>query len=417
MTKITTIWGGIWQSTLLAAFNEYFFDEFELTSITSMSDDWRTTWELIRNFKSEFGIHLPPPWDLRKCFYSSSKSKYIDYFKNILENVFSSSEQIVNLTIRDLFKLSTEELFENLWKVIKSKYSEAPVIFDSGFSEEITKDVKLFLNNNCWELLEYLEGKLWKYMDFKLPLPKSIKWHKFWNILMASIYYNLWDYNKMVSIMRNFLKVKWKVIPVTIEKAFIKATLENGEVVETQDNISNDADYTSKIVSIWLMDCSKNATQQKEVKNAIINTDYIIITPWDLFTSIISNFIIGWVKESIQKSKAKIIYVCNNTNKWWETFWFKIIDFVNNIEKYLWKSIDYFVCNDKEIVLQWFELEKFKSNVSVQWWDFLYLTDKQRVEIENKWIKVVSWDLIDRDMFYKHDKKNVVNLIKSIVYK
>ena len=101
--KITTIWWWNGQSIILSAFNKYLPQEFEISSIVSMSDDWRTTWRLIRDFDNSFWIHLPPPWDLRRCFYTSSKSKYIYFFKHLLENIFVSNKNISDLTIKDLY--------------------------------------------------------------------------------------------------------------------------------------------------------------------------------------------------------------------------------------------------------------------------------------------------------------------------
>ena len=163
------------------------------------------------------------------------------------------------------------------------------------------------------------------------------------------------------------------------------------------------------------MECSKNAKHTLKVHNAIVNTNYLIIAPWDLFTSTISNFIIGWVKESIKISKAKIILIWNNTNKWWETTGFRVMDFINQIEKYLWKQIDIFITNDREIILDPIELEKFQTNVSVQGWSFLFLTPEEKQILQNRNTKVITWDLIDKNVYYKHDKKNISKIIYNII--
>jgi 2-phospho-L-lactate transferase/gluconeogenesis factor (CofD/UPF0052 family) len=63
------------------------------------------------------------------------------------------------------------------------------------------------------------------------------------------------------------------------------------------------------------MEDSKHAYQHKDVFKAIKKADYIVITPGDLFTSIISNFVIGGVKEVIKKTDARIIFIGNSTNK------------------------------------------------------------------------------------------------------
>ena len=108
--KITTIRWGNWQSNILDWMNKAFWDKIEISSIVSMSDDWRTTWELMRLFDSELGLHLPPPWDLRRCLFSLSKSKYKDYFKLVFEYTFLNEWDISDFTIFDLFSQVHKEI-------------------------------------------------------------------------------------------------------------------------------------------------------------------------------------------------------------------------------------------------------------------------------------------------------------------
>jgi len=60
------------------------------------------------------------------------------------------------------------------------------------------------------------------------------------NLLMANLYYNLdKDYHSMLILMHRLLEVRAEIIPVTTKKAYIRAILGNGDIIETQDRISN----------------------------------------------------------------------------------------------------------------------------------------------------------------------------------
>lgn len=400
MKNIVTIWWWNWQSNLLSGLLEWFNKEVNISSIVSMSDDWRTTWNLIKAFDSELNTHLPPPWDLRRCLFSLSNSQYRDYFELVFEYTFLNEEQIKNLTILDLFKQINKELlfFWKWW--------------------ELKNELKKFIDFSEWNLYEYVNNKCSEIFDFKLPLNIKLKWHKFWNILMASIFYNFdKDYEKMIDFMHNILEVDWEVIPVTTKRAFIRAVLWNGDIIESQDRISNVADYNSWIADLELMDCSTWAIANKKAHEEIIKADYIIIWPGDLFTSIISNFIIWWVKESIKQTNAKIIFIWNSTNKWWETTWLTQLDFINKIERFLWKRIDYFVLNNKKPTLSDEEKDIFKSHISVKWWDYLFLSSWEKDELERRKIKVLEADLLSQNSFYKHSKEKITNVLKSIILK
>lgn len=244
-----------------------------------------------------------------------------------------------------------------------------------------------------------------------------MKGHKFGNILMASLYFNMEkDYDKMLDFMHKILKVKSNVIPVTTKKAFIRAVLGNWEIVETQDKISNEADYNSWIADLELMDSSVDAEHHKEVSKAVKNADFIIIWPGDLFTSIISNFIISGVSKSIRETEAKIIYIGNNTNKWGETMWLTQLDFVNKIERFLWKRIDYFIANNKKPLLSECELQAFKNDISVKGWDYLFVSPWEKKELARRKINLVEADLLDEKSFYKHSKVKLLDVLEKIFF-
>jgi uncharacterized cofD-like protein len=152
------------------------------------------------------------------------------------------------------------------------------------------------------------------------------------------------------------------------------------------------------------------------VHNAIINADYIVVWPGDLFTSIISNFIIWWVKDSIIDSNAKVIYIWNSTNKWWETTWLTQLDFVNKIERFLGKKIDYFILNNKKLDLTDAELEEFKNDISIKWWDYLFLSKWEKEELIKRKIKVIEKDLLWKKSFYKHSKKKIVKVLENVFF-
>lgn len=375
--KIVTIWGGNGQSNLLDALYQYGSKELEISSIVSMSDDGRTTGELMRKFQDELGIHLPPPGDLRRCLFMMSGSLKRDEFQQYLETVIERDFQISELSIRDYFTMV-------------------------GAGEDFLQHVA-----QAW-------GK--RILKFTLPLRSSIKWHKVGNMLMANLYYNLdQDYHKMLDVMHDLLDVQAQIIPVTTKKAYIKAVLWNGQVIETQDRISNVASYTSGIADLQLMEDSKHAYQHKDVFKAIKKADYIVITPGDLFTSIISNFVIGGVKEVIKKTDARIIFIGNSTNKWGETQWLTCLDFINKIERFLGRRLDMFVCNNQKLELSKAAKEKFMNHQSIKWGDFLYLSDGEKSELERRQIQYIEASLLDSESLYKHDKKKLVEVLEKII--
>ena len=372
MTKIVTIWWGNGQSHLLDALYKYGDKSLEISSIVSMSDDGRTTGRLMKKFHDALGMHLPPTGDLRRCLFMMSSSPDREIFQTCFEMQISTDTYISDLNIRDYF-------------------------------DSVGMD-------------EYVIDRFKKYFHLTLPIHSSAQGHKVGNLLMANLYYNSdKNYDTMLSIMHEALEVQADIIPVTTSKAQIRAILWNGEMIETQDRISNVAEYSAGISDLELMDCSSDAIHHSKVEQVISEADYIVIGPGDLYTSIISNFIIGWVCEALQKSKAHVIYIWNSTNKWWETMWLSHLDCLNKIEMFLWKRIDSFVVNSYKPQLSEQQKKSFQENNSVKWWDYLFLSQREKSELTRRNITLYEAPLLDEMSLYKHDKHNIVTLLHSII--
>jgi uncharacterized cofD-like protein len=87
---------------------------------------------------------------------------------------------------------------------------------------------------------------------------------------------------------------------------------------------------------------------KRKVIDEIEKADVIIMGPGDLYSSIIPSLLVGGISEAIKKSKAKRIYICNIMTKLGETNNFSVLDFANEIEKYLGEKLNYVIYNTEK---------------------------------------------------------------------
>ncbi len=372
--KIVTIGGGNGHSNILGAIQKSFVQHVELSAIVSMSDDGRTTGRLMRYFHDEMGIHFPPPGDVRRCLYFLSGSAMRPEFEKYFETMLMEDVPMNSRTLG-----------------------------------EIAKSIGAY---------DFLNQLNFQYFDVTLPLDGSLDGHKFGNIFMGYLFHHFGDdYNKMVDFMHDFLKVGSKVIPVTTDSAYIQAILDNGNIIERQDNISNNLGYTGRIVKLELMPDSVTAKQNKSVAHAITSADYIIIAPGDIYTSTISNLIIGGVADLIKNySHAKIIFIANNTNKGGEASGYSVHDFVTEIEKYLGKNIDILIANNHKIKLSEQDEDRFKNDISVKGGDYIFVTDAEKTEFKNRGMSIIEDDILDRKSLYKHDQAQIAKILEEGIF-
>lgn len=372
--KIVTIGGWNGHSHILWAIQKSFVEHIQLSAIVSMSDDGRTTGRLMRFFESELSIHFPPPGDVRRCLYFLSGSAMRKQFEKYFETVLTEDAPISSRTLG-----------------------------------EIAKSIGAY---------DFLNRLQFPYFETRLPLEDSLDGHKFGNILMGFLFHHFDNnYQKMVDEMHKILKVRSTVIPVTTDSAYIEAKLDNWQIIQRQDNISNNIDYHGRITELSLMNNSKDAQHSKKVAEVITCAEYIILTPGDLYTSTISNLIIGGVADLIQHyCSAKIIFIANSTNKGGEASGYQIMDFVNEIEKYLKRPIDILIANNSQISLSENDKKRFKNDISVKGGDYIFLNDTTRKFLKNRGTIIIEDDILDKKSLYKHDQSKIAEILEEIIF-
>lgn len=179
--------------------------------------------------------------------------------------------------------------------------------------------------------------------------------HNFGNIFLSALEKVTSNYDEVIDTASYVLKIKGKVIPITLSKSNLCAEYENGTIVEGEGNIDENSSEKSRIKRAFLdpeIEPNESAVQRLQ------DSDMIIIGPGDLYTSIIPVLLVKGIKEIMQQSKAKIVYVMNLMTKSGQTGDYKATDHIADLSQYLGKIPDVVIVNDGEIphdILQWYQ--------------------------------------------------------------
>ena len=172
----------------------------------------------------------------------------------------------------------------------------------------------------------------------------TLEGHTFGNIFLAALEKVTGDFAEGVEIASEILKVKGSVVPITKDKAELSVALSDGTIILGEHNIDETNLGNLVIDEVFY----KNKVNLNEkARQAIINADYIILGPGDVYTSLIPNFIVEGFKDAVMESKAKVILPINLTNKQGHTMRWKASDYVYNLEKYFGKSVDFILINNE----------------------------------------------------------------------
>jgi len=188
--------------------------------------------------------------------------------------------------------------------------------------------------------------KLFNFRFGNEEFPGGHKGHRFGNIFLAGLEHLLGDYEKTLDIVHDFLEVKGKCLPATIEKTHVFAVLENGEIIEGEDEIDvpKKHDGNLKIKEIFL---KPEVTAYQPALDVVKQADLIVISPGDLYSSILPCFLPKGMSDAIKESKGKKIFISPAMTKFGETNNFSLLDFVNEVEKHLGCNLDYVIYNSE----------------------------------------------------------------------
>ncbi len=198
----------------------------------------------------------------------------------------------------------------------------------------------------CLVALSNSSDILRKLMNYRFE-KGGLKGHNFGNLFLSALEKITGKFSLGVEEATRILNVTHKVLPVSEEKMTLYIKLNNGKTIKGEKQLDhNKLVRKFGIKEIYLK--PKVKAYEKAIK-AIEKANFIIIGPGDHYGSILPNLLIRKISQAIQKSKAKVIYVCNLTNKKGQTEGFDLNDYVNFINEYIGKNrIDYVVYNIKK---------------------------------------------------------------------
>ncbi|MBI2051670.1 YvcK family protein [Candidatus Roizmanbacteria bacterium] len=162
--------------------------------------------------------------------------------------------------------------------------------------------------------------------------------HTFGNIFLSALEKTTGSMKKAITEVGKILRIRGQVIPVTFSKADLCVELIDGKIIVGETHIDV-VEKKEKRVPIRRAFLDPKVEANPDAILAIQKADFILIGPGDLYTSIIPNLLVHGIKDSIQKSKAKKIYVLNLMTKYGQTTRYTASDHIRDLEKYTGRQI------------------------------------------------------------------------------
>lgn len=185
-----------------------------------------------------------------------------------------------------------------------------------------------------------------------------LKGHAIGNLLESRLQKLYQGQDRGIDATRALFRVKAHLTPVSLTPLQLSATTSKGNEINGEDLIDTRGEKKNfnpqdKISRIYF---DTTADPNPKALEAISNADKIIISPGDLYTSILPHLLVKGVAETIIQSKAKLVFVLNLMTKRGETDSYNASDFLRSFLFYLGSvgRLNYLIVNnvefDKEIL-------------------------------------------------------------------
>ena len=153
------------------------------------------------------------------------------------------------------------------------------------------------------------------------------------------------DFMQAVKALEESVEAVGHAYPATLDVTDLCAELDNGQIVKTEAAIDKpNYDLSIKIKKVWL---EPKGEIYFGAKQAIEAADYVVFSPGSLYTSVIATILPAGMKETIGRSKAKLIFAMGDAyirNS--ETGPTTVSGVIKTLEQYLPRSLDLTVFNN-----------------------------------------------------------------------
>jgi uncharacterized cofD-like protein len=172
----------------------------------------------------------------------------------------------------------------------------------------------------------------------------TLKGHTFGNLFLTALEKMTGNFAEAVETASEVLDIDGHVVPITLDNVRLSIEWPDGTKVRGEGNIDVMAFAEDKGRPTLHLD--PHAAINPEAAEAIRDSDLVVLSAGDIYTSVGSSLAVSGVTEALQTTKAPIAYICNLVTKPGQTDGFTVSGHAAEIERLAGADlIDYVIYN------------------------------------------------------------------------
>lgn len=234
----------------------------------------------------------------------------------------------------------------------------------------------------------------------------------FGNVFLMALSKVLGSQEAAIARAGEILRIKGRVLPVTLQKVDLVAKYEDGSEVVGEHGI-DEPEHDGKLKVTQLLVRPKGEVYAK-AKEAMAAADVMVLGPGDVYTSVLAVVVVDEVAKLLREAKAKLVYVMNLMTRFGQTDGFTAADHVREIEKYVGRKMDKIVVNNAPLPTE--IIEKYQAEKAMPVRDDL--RDDSRVVradlLSPVEVKREAGDTLRRSLL-RHDPEKLAQVVVNLM--
>ena len=168
----------------------------------------------------------------------------------------------------------------------------------------------------------------------------SLQGHSFGNLFIMAMTAITGDFEHALRESGRVLAVRGQIVPSTLESVTLCA-LSGEEVLVGESSVPTAKGPISQVFLV-----PEHPPLNPEAELALLNAEMVVVGPGSLYTSLLPNLLVDGMVETLRRSPALKVYVCNVATQAGETANFTVHDHLEVLDQYVGPGLfDYVVAN------------------------------------------------------------------------
>lgn len=253
---------------------------------------------------------------------------------------------------------------------------------------------------DCLAALSDNESELTRLLQYRFKRGKELSGHTFGNLLIATLTEMEGDFGQALRVINRLLSLSGHVYPATAQPVNLVVTKEGGVEVMGEEELRE----APGAVEALRIEPSAPAGLP-EVAAALAEADVVVLGPGSLYSSTIPPVLVPSIRDALNRSGAKLVYVANIMTEVGETDGYDAFQHVEALQRHGVRAPDVVLVNSAPI-----DPERLKNYVS----EGAQVVETAAHRFQSTGIRLQHVPILGRGEYAQHDSAELARVLVQL---